>query len=136
MNTSWEAALSPKQRKTLRSLLENGDVKAAAAAANVSRTTVYSWLADPVFAKLLHEAEAEALQEISRQLALTGAAAVRTITALMEDSGAPPSIRLRAADMILSHLLRLKEMSDIEARLSDLERRAGGGKDHAPIYRF
>lgn len=114
-----------RQRRAVEALLTSGDVAAAAAAAAVSRKTVYRWLKQPAFRAELENAEAEALQALQRRLVALGARAGDVLEAAME-SGERTADRLRAADITLARLLQLRELVDWDARLSALEAQLAG----------
>jgi len=118
--------LSPKQRKALESLLTSGNVADAATAANCTRGTLYRWMQLPVFQDALREGEAEALESLSRALVSLGDKATETLRAAMDDIKAPWGVRVRGADVVLTHILRLRELIDIESRLAALEQRTQG----------
>jgi hypothetical protein len=113
--------LKPRQRRALEVLLKTGNVTMAAEAAHVARWTVHRWLHEATFAASLAEAESEALAELSRRLIGLGDKAGDTLEAAMNDELAPRSTRLRAADVTLSHLLRLRELVTLEERVAALE---------------
>jgi hypothetical protein len=117
--------LTPKQRRAVEALLATGEVKAAAAQVNVGRTTLYRWLKEPEFLAAVRQAEAEALDELSRLLVRLGRTAVATIAKAMSDPGTPPSTKVRAADAALGRLLQLRELAQLEARVQALEQAAG-----------
>jgi hypothetical protein len=117
--------LSPKQRKAVEALLATGEVCAAARAARVSRDTLYRWLKQPAFLEAVREAEAAALDELSRSLVGLGRTAVETLAAAMTAKAAPWATRVRAADASLARLLQLRELATLEARVAELERAAG-----------
>ena len=113
--------LSLKQRKAVESLLATGEVKAAAAAAGIHRDTLHRWLKEAPFQAAVHEAEAAALDDLSRVLVGLGRTAVATLGAAMSESGTPAATRVRAADVTLSRLLELRELAQLEARVQALE---------------
>lgn len=113
--------LSARQRAAIEALLTHGEVTAAATACGVSRQTIHSWMREPAFQAALTTAEAEVLRGVTRRLVALGDAAVSTIADVMADPDTSPSVRLKAADSALSHLLRLREMIDIETRVAALE---------------
>jgi hypothetical protein len=83
---------------------------------------LHTYLADPDFQAALHEAEAGALAETTRRLlSLSGAAA----DALAETVTGPAPHCLRAADLILVHLVRLRQYADLEQRVAALEESYG-----------
>jgi hypothetical protein len=119
------SALSPKQRKAVEALLTTGEVAAAAQAAGVSRATLHRWLADPTFVQAVRDAEARALDDLSRLLVRLGRTAVATLAKAMSDPTTPWATRVRAADASLGRLLQLRELATLEARVVELERLTG-----------
>ena len=120
--------LTPKQRKVVEALLTTGEVATAAQSAGVSRDTLYRWLKQPVFAQAVRQAEAQALDDLSRLLVRLGRTAVATLAKAMRDPATPASSRVRAADAALGRLLQLRELATLEARLTALEEAAGLGE--------
>ncbi len=120
--------LSPKQRKAVEALLTTGEVAAAAQASGVSRDTLYRWLKQPPFREAVREAEARALDDLSRLLVRLGRTATATLARAMSDPAAPWPSRVRAADAALGRLLQLRELATLEARVAELERSVGLGE--------
>ena len=116
--------LTPKQRKAVEALLTTGEVAAAAQAAGVSRDSVYRWLRQSAFLAAVRDAEARALDDLSRLLVRLGRTAAATLAKAMGDPAAPWATRVRAADATLSRLLQLRELATLEARVAELERLA------------
>ena len=117
--------LTGKQRKAVEALLTTGEVAAAAQAAGVSRDTLYRWLKQPAFLGAVRQAEAQALDELSRLLVRLRRTAAATLAKAMGDPAAPYPIRVRAADAALGRLLQLRELATLEARVQALEEAAG-----------
>ena len=117
--------LTAKQRKAVEALLTTGEVAAAAQAAGVSRDTLYRWLKQPAFLAAVREAEARALDDLSRLLVRLGRTATATLAKAMGDPSAPWATRVRAADAALGRLLQLRELATLESRVAELERLAG-----------
>jgi phage terminase small subunit len=112
--------VTPRQLKAIESLLTAGDKTEAAKAAGVSRKTIYRWLKQDAFKQALAEAEAEALDALSRELVVLGSKATTTLKeAMTRDT--PASTRVRAADIVLARLLQLRELVTLEARILALE---------------
>ena len=109
-----------RQRKAITALLTTGDKNQAAEAAGVSRRTLYRWLHQAEFRAALQLAETEALDELSRELVRLAGKAARTLERAM-DSAELDNARIRAADIVLSRLLQLRELVTIEQRLAALE---------------
>jgi hypothetical protein len=55
-------------------------------------------------------------------------AAATTLLKVMVDHGMPASVKVRAAECIMTHSSRAIEIEDIEARVTELERAAGTQK--------
>jgi phage terminase small subunit len=123
-----DSGLTPKQRKAVEALLTTGDVSAAAKDSGVSRESLYRWMKQPAFLAAVREAEAAALDELSRMLVRLGRTAVGTLAKAMSDPKAPWPTRVRAADASLARLLQLRELATLEARVTELERSVGIGE--------
>ena len=115
--------LTPRKRKALEALLTSGDISQAANTAGVSRDSVYRWLRDPDFQTALSNGTQAALQGLSQSLLTLGAAAAKTLQAALEDTTAPLTTRLRAADIVLTRLLQMRELVDLDKRLTELEKK-------------
>ena len=122
--------LAPKQRRAIEALLLTGEVAHAATTAGVNRDTIYRWLKQPNFQAAVREAEAQAIDEVSRVLIRLSKSAVGTLAQAMAERDAPIGPRIRAADITLSRLLQVRELAVLEDRLTALEQAAGieGGK--------
>ena len=113
--------LTPRQRKAVQALLTTGDKDQAAAAAGCARRTIYRWLRLDVFQQALTDAEADALAELSRELVRLAGLAAGTLEQAMGDRDATAGQRIRAADIVLSRLLQLRQLVDLEQRIQALE---------------
>ncbi|MDQ3694766.1 MAG: phBC6A51 family helix-turn-helix protein [Chloroflexota bacterium] len=114
--------LSPKQRRAVEALLTTGEVAAAARDVGINRGTLYRWLQEPAFLAAVREAEAKALDELSRLLVRLSRTAVGTLAKAMSDPATPAATRVRAADAVLGRLLQLRELASLEDRVVELER--------------
>jgi len=120
--------LTPRQRLAVETLLTTGDVPAAAAAVGVDKATLYRWMQRAHFLAAVREAEAAALDGLSRTLVRLGRTAAGTLETAMGDPKAPYPTRVRAADAVLGRLLQLRELATLEARVAELERSVGLGE--------
>jgi hypothetical protein len=120
--------LTVRQRRAVEALLATGEVSAAAKDAGVHRDTLLRWLRQPAFREAVREAEARALDDLSRLLVRLGRTAVATLAKAMSDGTTPAATRVRAADAALGRLLQLRELATLEARVAELERTAGLGE--------
>lgn len=118
--------LSSKQRRTIEALITAGSRRAACEAVGIGSATLYRWLQQTSFRQALVEAEAAALADLQRRLL---SLAEKATTAL-EDALAADDLRqrLRAADLVLSRMLQLREAVQIEERLQRLEEIVGDGE--------
>lgn len=123
--TGEKTELTPRQRAALLALLEHRSIAGAAAACGVPDRTLYRWCrSDATFRAALATAEAEAIGAAARGLATLTEQAIEALgrgLATVQPIGA----QLRAADLVLSHTVRLRELATIESRLSALEDRLG-----------
>ena len=114
--------LSPKQNAAIDALLAGMTRDDAAAAAGVSTSTVKRWANhEPVFIAELDRLTRAAIAAASRQLAGTLERAIQTFQEIMDDANASDSLRLRAADKVVAHSLKLLEITEIERRITALE---------------
>ena len=114
--------LTAKQQRAVQALLTAKSVSAAALAAHVGERTLFRWLTEPAFRAALTAAESNLIDAATRRLLQLQGAALDTLEALLGDgSDASAGVRLRAAQVALEHLLRLRELRDIEQRLTALE---------------
>ena len=113
--------LTPRQQRAVVALLQVRSVTEAAALTKVPSRTLYRWIAnDEPFRAALLQAEGAAIDEATRGLVgLTGKALEALDRAL--DTGQPPTVQLRAAQTVLENLLRLRELRNLEERLTRLE---------------
>ena len=117
--------LTGKRRRAVEALLSTGEVSAAAREAGIHRDTLHRWLKEPVFLQAVREAEAAALDELSRLLVRLGRTAAATLAKAMSDPAVPWATRVRAADASLGRLLHLRELATLEARVTELEHLSG-----------
>ena len=117
--------LTPKQRKAVEALLTTGDVTSAAKEVGVHRNSLHRWLQEPAFTQAVRDAEAQAIDELSRMLVRLGRTAVGTLAKAMSDPRAPYPTRVQAADASLARMLQLRELATLEARVTELERSVG-----------
>ena len=120
--------LTPKRRAFVRALLTERDIKSAAAAAGISETTAYRWAKDGDIQAAILDAEADALNTVTRGLIRLAGGAVGTLEDAMADSDARASARVRAADIVLGRLLQLRELVTLEERIAALEEAVGDAR--------
>lgn len=111
--------LTARQYRAIETLLTARSITDAAKAANVSRRSLTSWLADAQFCAELRKATTAALDTTTRRLTSLSAKAVSTLDNSMDSE--KPEVQVRAADIVLSKLLALGELHDMAARIAALE---------------
>jgi hypothetical protein len=94
----------------------------AALKAGVSERTVYRRLKDPDFRQRLQALRSDMVQRAANVLTAAAMEAVKTLLSLQEGT-VSNSVRLGAARAILEQGARLRELADVEERLTALERR-------------
>lgn len=114
-------ALTLRQRKTITALLAARNVPEAAQAANVGERSVYRWLADPAFRAALLAAEGAAVDTATRRLVGLSDGAIDTLAEVMTAHDTAPAVRLRAAQAVLDTLLKMRDLRNVEERLTRLE---------------
>lgn len=115
--------LSPRQRRAIAALLTAKSIDAAAKAAGVSERQLHRWIDLPEFTAALRAAEGEALASVVRRLTVEAAGAVNAILIVLNDADTSPAVKLRAADLILSRVMSLRELSELDSRVRLVETR-------------
>lgn len=115
--------LTPKQRKVIAALLTGGTVANAARISGVSERNIYRMLQDESFRAALSDASERAIEAAARMLSDASGVAVLTLREIASKKSAADSARVRASDVILAHMLKVKELHEIERRLTELEAR-------------
>jgi hypothetical protein len=118
---------SPKKKiddKLLLTLACGATVESAAREAGVSARTVYRRLEDPAFSRQLQALRADTVLRTCGALTAAGTEAVRTLIELMKPTVAA-NTRLGAARAVLESGVRLREITELEARIAALEQRLG-----------
>ncbi len=93
---------SHAQQQVVAALAQGRTITAAAAQAQVHRSTIYNWRnVVPAFRQALAQARAEYLAQLSDELEDLSATALDTLRTVLQDALTPSSVRLRAALAIL-----------------------------------
>lgn len=116
--------ITRNQKRAITALLTCRNVQDAASKTNLGHRTISRWLAeDEAFQIALSQAEGQAIDAATRQLVVLADEAINTLRDLIKSADATDTIRLRAAQAVLAHLLRLRELRNVEQRLAELERK-------------
>ena len=117
-----------KQEEAIAALLTQSNVEQAARSVGISTRTLLRWMKVPEFDAAYREARRKAFSQSIARLQQGATAAATTLLKIMVDPGAPPSVKVRAAEAVLSHGLNAIEIEDSEARAGELERAAENRK--------
>jgi hypothetical protein len=130
--TEAHEKLGTRKEAAILALLTARGIEEAAPTVNVPPRTLYRWLNEPAFDSAYRKAKRMAFgQAIARLHQGTGAAAA-TMLKIKVDPNVPASIRLRAADCILTHAKNAIETEEIEERVAALEQAALLSKHDEP----
>jgi hypothetical protein len=114
--------ISTTQQRAIAALMTCRTVDDAARQARVGLRTMFRWLAsDDAFQRALRAAESTVIDNAQRRLVALQDASIDALSDLLVDPS--PTARLGAARAIIESMLRLKELRDLETRLSELEKR-------------
>jgi hypothetical protein len=109
-----------KDETAVLALACGATVDKAAQQAQMSRWTLYRRLALPAFRRRVQAARAEMLQRSAGTATAATPAALKTLLELL--TGSPrDAVRLGAARSLLEVALKLREITDLEERLANLE---------------
>ena len=112
-----------RRRRRSPHCLPSGTWKKLPAPSASATRTLLRWLKEPEFQTAYREARRAAFGQSIARLQQASSAAVTTLLKVMVDPNTPASTRVRAADSVLDHSAKAIEIEDIEARVSELERR-------------
>jgi hypothetical protein len=123
MEQNRRVELNRNQNKAIKALLETNTRAEAAAAAGIAESTLYKYLADPVFRSVLLERENILRRDVGRRLAKDTNHVINLLSEFIEDREAINDDRLwlRALDLWVDYHLKTGDQSDIERRLTALE---------------
>jgi hypothetical protein len=114
--------LTRKQREAIPHLIGARSLEEGRRKAGVSKNTLYTWLKDEKFKAELDRLREEVISDALDRLKRSIADAVEGLTKLM--SAKEKNIKIRACERVLEFFFRAKELEEIEARLSELEKSA------------
>lgn len=110
---------TPKQHRVALDLAAGRSVRQAAQTSGVSRTTVFDWLKDSGFKLLVTKLRGRILDRAVGQFTRDALKARATLRKLLDDDSA--TVRLRAAEVMLTAGMKLRDHAELDARLLALE---------------
>ncbi len=113
--------LTPKQHQAIQALLIQSSVPNAAASVGVSVRSLYRWLDEPTFRLALNTALDKSVDAAARGLVGLTEKAIKVVETVLDNEQIHPATRLRAADLVLSNMLKLAELRTLAQRVAALE---------------
>ena len=111
--------LTPRQRRVIPILVQARSIEEGAKLAGLSRTTVYKWSRLPDFKEELGRQRDELMNEGMDNLKSQFEKAVAVLAGLLDSEN--ETTRRHAANDIIAHALKAKEIQELEERLSSME---------------
>ena len=118
--TNKKTQLTPEQEKLVMSLLSCSSIEKAATEAGVSRSSAYRYLKDPKFKAELRRRRAEVADCALDGLKAYASKAVENVGELLESEN--ESVKRKATVDVITNVLRVRELEDVEERLERLEK--------------
>ena len=128
-NTAKERRAERKREKMLRfigALMSYSTVREAAESCNISARTATTWIKSREFRAAYSDSRQATMEAVTSLLRAAAPGAVERLAKLAKDDSAPATASCSAARSILDGLLRLQEAVEIESRIAELEKLAGG----------
>jgi len=117
-----------KMEAAIAALLTQRNIDEAAKAVGISPNTLLNWMKVPEFQVAYREARKAAYSQAVAKLQQGATAAATTLLKVMVDQSTPASVKVRAAECVMTHSAKAMEIENIEARVSALELAAGTQK--------
>jgi hypothetical protein len=126
-NGTTNSKITPQQQRAVAALLSSKSVAEAAKQTGVSLRTMFRWMNDdPAFKVALSAAESALIDAATRRLLAHQEHALTVILSIMADKQYAAGVRLRAAMAVVDYMLKLRELRNIEDRLTALEEAYAG----------
>jgi len=107
--------LGRRMEAAIAALLTQRNVQEAAKSVGISTRTLLRWMQEPEFQRAYGEARQTVCSQAVAKLQQGATAAATTLLKMMLDPGTPPSVRVRAAECIMNHSLKEKEIEAAKA---------------------
>ena len=125
-NGTVPVPLSRRQQRAIAAILDTANMEDAARRARVGRTTLYTWLREPAFRDELTRRQADIFDAALARLKCLVGDAVNGLGDLI--GATSENVRRSACRDIVDIALKVREMRDIEDRLTQLERAVQEGR--------
>ena len=120
--------LNANQKRALTALLASPSLRAAAKRCKLSERTMYNYLQMQEFRSELRARQDAVLLSVTAGLVGLGGSALEALQDVLADSETSPSVKVRAAGVMLSELRHGLELEALADRVSELEKNVGGAK--------
>ncbi len=111
--------LTDRQLKSISCMLNAKSVEEGCQQAGVPKSTFYGWLDNPNFKRELNRQRNEVIEEGLSNLKTSIRKAVDVLMGCLDSED--DSVKRRAANDLLTHCLRLREIEEVEDRIQALE---------------
>lgn len=112
-------SITVKQARAIPVIIRARSIEAGCAEVSISKTLFYQWLKKPDFAEEYRRHREVLVNEAMESLKESVGRAVDSLTALLDTDN--ESLRRALSNDILNHVLKIKEMQEVENRLSKPE---------------
>jgi transposase-like protein len=112
--------LNNRQLKAIPILIGCATVEDAARQTGISKNTLYTWMKQEEFDQAVSSARKKLLDKAMNKLMNVSMKAVITLEKLLDAES--EAVRRAAANDVLGHLLKYRELSEIESRLDTVEK--------------
>ena len=116
-----DSPLTDRQLKAIPFIVTAPTYTEGVQGAGINRTTLYEWLKEPAFKAELDRQREEIAQEAFGMLRQALTQAAETLVGML--SGQDNRLKRLAANDIIHHVLRHKELAELEDRLAAIEDR-------------
>lgn len=114
--------MKTSDERILAALMASRTIADAASRAGVSERTIYARLASEDFKAEYDQRRRAALDNACRTMQTALADAVDTLTSIMQNAETAAPSRVSAARAVLEYGLKLTELTDLAARVAELEK--------------
>ncbi len=113
--------LTVLQSRAVAAMLNSDTLEGAARLAGCSSQSIDRWLKIPAFVLAVNEGKRQAFKMASANLSKYANFAVTTLVEVINDPDTPAGVRVRASEVILTHAMKVEELSTIQDRITVLE---------------
>lgn len=125
--TEQNLTLSRKQLKAIPLIISAKTITEGVKQAGISKTLFYEWMKNDVFRNEFISRQNDIIETALKELKGLSSEAVERLGSLLRETQ-NENIRLKAIALILDNTMKMKEIEDIEERLTEIERRLNNEK--------